>query len=174
MGSIRIFKKALVMGAAASGLMTSVVLAGCAGSSSLHLEPANENGLIRLTATNKATGTLSGESISIKDGECLVLSPVLEKGSVQVKLYEKEAGSASAASIPANSEGDITGEPVFDETVSGRIMSDYEVAPGEYTLMVTANEATGNVGIVPFSISDMNAQDAALEDALKEIGVEAP
>ncbi len=113
-----------------------VVIAGCAGQGYLKDEVDDATGSYKITASDAAKdssiGSLGG-GISIKDGQKLLVSPDLEKGSLQVRLLD--AGS----------------ETVLDVEASGSAASTHELAPGDYSIGVTCNEdgTTGTLLVAP-------------------------
>lgn len=143
----------LVMAAAAAFVLTLGISACSFGESSFSMDVNDETGAYMIEAAN-AEGMVSGE-LEIGEGDVLQLSPVLDKGKIQVQLKQ----------------GD---EVAFDETVDGRILSTYDVEPGTYTVEVIAvDKPTGSMTIYAADKDEVASMEEALEEALAEAEAEA-
>ena len=143
-------KKMLII---AATLACMAALAGCAGTGSLQGEDTDE-GAYEVTADNAAKDAafVSVGDVEIAEGQLLVLSPVLQKGSLQVELF-------------VNADKDV-----LDQTVSGTVLSTYDVDPGSYSLRVTCAEdgTTGTLLIHVMDAAEFERQNQELEDALND------
>ena len=148
-------KKMLMVVAA---LACAVALAGCAGAGSLQGEDA-DGGACQVTADNAAKGAayVSLGDVEIAKGQLLVLSPVLQKGSLQVELFED------------------ADEDALDQTVSGSVLSTYEVDPGSYSMRVTCaeNGTTGTLLVHVMDAAEFERQNQALDAALSDAAAAA-
>ena len=134
------------------------MLAGCAGATStMSLDIVEDTGALNVTVDNAGADNQVISSIVVDEGQCLVMSPVLDKGALRVVLEDSE-------------------KAVFDQEVSGKVMGAYRIDPGDYTLSVAGidgNPATGTMLIVAMDIEELRQQDASLVDALKDAAVAA-
>ena len=131
-------------------------LTACAKASTLGLETIEETGAFKVTAENAIEKQSASSSFSLKEGQVLMISPVLESGKIKVVL--------------ANASTDAG---VFEQAVDGKVLSTYDVAPGEYKITVSGvNGATGTVVIAAVDKAEWDAQDAALVEALERNGID--
>ena len=151
----------LLMGLAALVLAIVVCLAGCNSEHVLTLETIEETGAIKVTATNAGPDDQVTSSITIEEGQVLLVSPVFDSGEMRVVLSR-----GSDIEDPAN--------VALDLMVSGRILDTYEVEPGDYTVSVigTDSRATGSMVIFNPTAEEIAAQDASLAEALVQAGVD--
>lgn len=82
---------------------------------------------------------------------------ILDKGELKVVLTDRASG-----------------EQAFEQVVDGKILDYYNVAPGEYTLSVSApsGATTGWCTIFPIDNELLEEQDAGLEEALEMNGID--
>ena len=151
-------RKGILLTAVISMLLMGVfALAGCAGQGTLSSEILDDTGAYKVIANDAAKNSaIKVDSlVTIEEGQLLLVSPDLQMGSLDVKLT-----SAS-------------GEVVFEEDVSGRVLDTYEVKPGKYDISVTCttNGTTGVLVVNPVDAEEFAKQDAGLEAALAEAGV---
>lgn len=174
-----------------AALMLTLTLTACGEASSLVTEENEETGGLEVTA-EKAYGTGNSGVLTIADGQCLVISPMLKSGHIAVQLTPVDdfnqamndnpvgtlAGEkGSTAEQETEEEADDaaeaaeTAEPVLEAKIEGSVMSAYSLAPGEYYVFISTEEekTTGTVSIMPYDIEELRAQDAALADTLKEL-----
>ena len=154
----RINKRILAL---AGTLALVLALAACGAVSSLVSDYDDETGAVKVVAENASDSYVNGY-VTVEEGQCLVISPDLTKGSfdVQVTLMEREATAEDLGTAE---------EPALEENVSGRVMSTYDLEPGEYMLGITAQgKATGTLVIVPYSIQELENENAQLEEVLAE------
>lgn len=133
--------------------MCSFVLAACAGNGTLSSEIDDETGAYMVTADDAGKGTAVGSlggGVEVGEGQLLVASPDLQKGSLQLRVL------------------DGAGEVVIDEEQSGHVLSTHELEPGDYSVSVTCNEdgATGTLLLVAVDAVDFEAQNQDLEALL--------
>lgn len=147
--------------ALAGALVLVLALTACGTSSSMSSDYDDETGAVKVVAENAAESYVNGY-VTVEEGQCLVVSPNLTKGSfdVQVSLMESE---------PTAEDLGAAEEPTLEENVSGKVMSTYDLEPGEYMLGITARgNATGTLLIVPYSIQEMENENARLEEILAD------
>lgn len=151
----------LLMGLAALVLAIVVCLAGCNSEHVLTLETIEETGAIKVTATNAGPDDQVTSSITIEEGQVLLVSPVFDSGEMRVVLSR-----GSDIEDPAN--------VALDLMVSGRVLDTYEMEPGDYTVSVigTDSRATGSMVIFNPTAEEIAAQDASLAEALVQAGVD--
>ena len=147
---------------ALTGILVLVLaLAACGAPSSLTSDFDDETGAVKVVAENASESYVNGY-VTIEEGQCLVISPDLSKGSfdVQASVMEREATEQDLG---------VAEEPALEETVSGKDMSTYDLEPGEYMLGITARDkATGTMVIVPFSAQELESENARLEEVLAQ------
>ena len=144
-------------------LVLALALTACGGAKgSMSAEDTEEAGVVKITCENAGDGTAVNGYVTIEEGDCLVLSPMLDKGSIQVQafLMEREATADDLGTAE---------EAALDETVDGKVMSSYNLEPGEYMLTFTSKDnPTGTLIAMPYSIQEMQEQNDKLEEALAE------
>ena len=143
-------------------LILALALTACGAKGFLTAEDTGDDGIVKIVCEKAGDGTAVNGYVTIEEGDCLVLSPVLEKGSIQVKafLMEREATTDDLGTAD---------EAALDETVDGKVMSTYDLDPGEYMLTFTSKDnPTGSLIAMPYSIQDMQDQNDKLEEALAE------
>ena len=141
-------------------LVLTLALAACGEAGAFVSESDEETGGTDVTAENADKGTGAIGYVTIGQGECLVISPDLTKGSFTVCV-------APMAGEPSAEDTGIGDETVLEETIQGREMTAYDLEPGEYAVGITVEEkATGTMKIMPYSIEELAQQDAALAEAL--------
>lgn len=148
--------KATKIIAMVAALVLACALAACAGGS-MGLEPLDEANGVKVTAENAgADNAVDAEAaFTIKEGDVLVISPCMDKGSFHL-LVTETGGDAVA----------------YDEDVDGRVMFTEQVAPGTYDVKVTGNGATGWMTVFSESSDELAAQDASLAETLESAGVD--
>ena len=147
-------KKFLVF---AMALVCVVALAGCAGSGGTLEGGTDESGTYSVTANNaeKGSGVGSlGGGVEIAAGQLLVISPNIDKGSLQVRLLDEK------------------GEVALDEAASGHAPSSHELTPGDYSIGVTTNEngTTGTLLIVAVDAAEYEKQNHDIDAILAQMG----
>lgn len=149
-------RKALAF-AAVAALACMLLLSGCAGRGTLSSDIDDQTGAYKVTASDagKDSAVATSGGVIIEEGQILVVSPDLTKGSLQVRLV---AG---------------VDDVVLNEKVSGRVLSTFDIAPGEYAIGVTCNEngTTGALVIAPVNATEFEQQNQDLDAALKSSGV---
>lgn len=120
----------------------AVLLSGC-GKSNFGVV-INEDLNAEITAENAAADSEgSAGSLTVRDGEIIIIEPSLEKGTIKVMLTSSE----SSDDIDADVEELMgQGESAFEKEISGSDPVECELAEGDY--MVTAivtEKATGTI-----------------------------
>lgn len=132
-------------------------LVACSNSKPAKFEmgASDETGAPIVTAENATTDMEATGSITVTEGDVLLISPDLTAGSVHVGL----------------SEG---AKLVFEKTVSGRVLDAYDVPAGEYSLMMSPAEdgTTGTVLVYALPREEFEAQNEGLAEALEEEGAD--
>lgn len=129
-------------------------LAACGRKSAVMKVDNGDDGIITVTAKNSEKDSSGVGYITIDAGECLVISPVLEKGAFRVAVRDKKE------------------KTVLDKTVDGKVMSAWSLDPGDYSLLITCKKtAVGTMKIIPYSVDRLNEENAKLAEALEESGV---
>ena len=145
-------------------LVLALALTACGGAKGfMSAEDTEEPGVVKVVCENAGDGTGVNGYVTIEEGDCLVLSPMLDKGSIQVRamLMEREATTEDLGTAD---------EAALDETVDGKVMSTYELDPGEYMLTFTSKgNPTGTLIAMPYSIQEMQEQNDQLEQALADL-----
>ena len=87
---------------------------------------------------------------------------------MEVKVFEIERE-------PTADDMGIGDEPALEVVLDGRVMSDYELQPGDYMMSITAKDnPTGTLLIFPESAEELQAQNESLAEAMDQAGVEMP
>ena len=124
----------------------ALCLAACA-SQTLAVE-GDEMG-VHVVAENNVSG--SGiSSITIGEGEGLCINHIIDRGSFHVVATSS------------------TGEVVFDADIANNIADLVDCAPGDYTIDVTANSATGSLDIIPYDKAAQAQADATMPDEVRQ------
>ena len=143
-------------------LVLALALTACGAKGFMTAEDTEDDGIVKIVCEKAGDGTGVTGYVTIEEGDCLVLSPVLDKGSIQVQafLMEREATADDLGTAE---------EAALDETVDGKVMSSYDLEPGEYMLTFTSKDnPTGTLIAMPYSIQEMQEQNDKLEEALAE------
>ena len=150
-------------------LVLALALTACGGAKgSMTAEPLEETSGVKVTMEKAGDGTGVSGDVTIEEGQCLVCSPDLEKGSVEVKVFEIERE-------PTADDMGIGDEPALEVVLDGRVMYDYELQPGDYMMSITAKDnPTGTLLIFPESAEELQAQNESLAEAMDQAGVEMP
>ncbi len=141
---------------ALAALALSVVLAAC-GAHSLGIDLLEDASGVKVTAENAGSkdAAVSEGAITVAEGDVIVISPCLDKGSFHLTITEHDNGTA-----------------VYDDDAEGRILFTIEAAPGTYDVEVSGNGATGWMTVFSESTSDLAAQDESLAETLEEVGID--
>lgn len=161
-----------------AALLLMAVLVSCGKKPELRSDINDETGGFDVTAANISGAACSG-TVTIREGECLVASPQLEKGHFVLsvcpaeevdRVMEQTAGAVSAPADGALNYEDIA---ILTLTLDSSEMCAYTVEPGEYYVFAAVEEekTTGTLSVMPYSIEEINAQNAALLDELEAGGV---
>lgn len=163
------------------GILAAAVLClaliACGKTPSLITESNEETGGLEVTA-DRVSETGNSGTITIGEGQCLVVSPMLEKGHLLIRVVAVDAFNTAMDEEMRDlvSEGEpdfaVLGDGVvLEEKIEGKQMSAYSAAPGEYYVFVNTEKekTTGTASIMPYDIEELRKQDAALADTLEEI-----
>lgn len=155
----------------------ALALAGCGDTAVMGSVVNDETGGFDVTAEN-AYGTTCSGSVSIAEGECLVVSPMLEKGHLLLTVAPEEELNAAIEDEPGKTLQDVGTEDFSTDhsvqfTVDGKAMSAYALEPGAYEVLVTAEKekTTGTMAVLPRSIEELQAEDASLAEAIRELPI---
>lgn len=149
--------KSFKLASFATAFALAASLAAC-GAGTFHTD-VDENGKIEITAehaTNPQTTNIT--SISVNAGECIVVNPLLESGSIHLTI---EDGTGATK--------------VFDGDVDGKIMFTVDAEPGIYEVVVSPSAATGTMSILTGDPEALGQADAALDELVEsgQLGDEA-
>ena len=117
--------------ATAVAVLVLAITLGACGKGTLSTNMTNE-GAVEIVAKEAdiATTTTAG-SITVDEGQCIVISPVVEEGFIRVTI---ETG-----------DGKVT---VYDKDVTGTEYFTVDADPGIYDVVTAAENATGHVVIL--------------------------
>ena len=137
-------------------LALSLSLVAC-GAHTLTLEQLDEASGVKVTAENAGADdeVTSGGAITVADGDTIIISPCLDKGSFNLTITNQEDGTV-----------------VYDEKAEGRVMFQTGAVPGVYDVKVSGNKATGWMTVFAAPVDEITEQDASLAGALEELGVD--
>lgn len=122
-------------------MVTMIMFSSCGKSEFACTE--NQEKMMMITAKEAAKDSffLTGTLI-VEDGEKLVISSDLEKGSVSLGFISP-TGMDDIESVP-----DVDVDPLITADVIGTQIQEYQISPGEYLLKATVREkATGTIKI---------------------------
>ena len=136
-------KKILVILGAA---MLALALAACT-SGTLGVE-SDDSG-VHAQATGSADRSTTGD-ITISEGYGLCINHIVEKGTFHV--------TATAAD----------GKVVFDEDINDNIANLVDVEPGDYSLVISAEDAAGTIDVIPYDKEAQAMADESLDEALEQ------
>ena len=125
-----------------------LTLAGCSNGT-LRVDAAEEGDGVQIVAESATKDYSVTSSLEVGEGDCICISPILDKGSLHVTI---------------GLEGE---DPVVDADFDGKVLSYHAAAPGDYDLQVSGVDgASGTMSILTPSIEDVVAMDASLAEAL--------
>ena len=144
---------------ALASTLVALTLAACSSKSSYGHELLDEASGIRVVAENAKDATAITEAaIEVKDGDAIVISPCLDKGSIHVTITCQDEAKTL----------------VFDDDVDGKVMFTTGALPGIYDVETCGKKgATGWMTIFAQNQDELVAQDEALAEALESAGVDA-
>ncbi len=148
--------KASTITKAMLALVFACVLAACVKASSLTLEPLTEASGVRITAENAGADQAASSTgaIIVTDGDVIIVSPCLDKGSFHLTMTEAD------------------GTVIFDDKVSGRVMFQTGAVPGTYDVIVSGEGATGWMTVFATQADEITKEDVSLAEALADAGVD--
>ena len=168
----RVWRKTAVVFTA---LLLILLLMSCGKKAAMTSEPNEETGGFEVTAEN-IYGSGNSGFLEIKEGQCLVISPQLQKGHFVLTVVPADKFDSAMEKEPAKAVQEINaGEngsgASLEIVVEGSAMSAYSLEPGEYYVFVMSEKekTTGTMSVMPYSIEELRAQDAALADTLKDL-----
>ncbi len=146
-------------------------LGACGAKTSMEAEFNEGTGGYEVAAEN-AKDSVSIGRITVSDGECLAVSPNLDKGRMILSVYPAEdfeaaAGDESLEALTEIPEG-AEEKTVLREAITGNDVSVYPLDPGDYYISFAAEDesTSGTLKAMPFSIEELREQDAELADTL--------
>lgn len=139
-----------------AALVLCGVLVAC-GKHSLAIELLEDAPGVRVTAENagKDNVATSEGAITVADGDVIVISPCLDKGSFNLTITNHDDGTV-----------------VYDDVAEGRIWFQTEATPGTYDVSVSGNKATGWMTVFAASSEFVSGQDESLAETLEDQGVD--
>ena len=140
-----------------AAIVLSCSLVAC-GAHSLTLVSLDEASGVKVTAENAGEDNVASSEVAIvvEDGDVIVISPFLDKGSFNLTITEHDDGTV-----------------VYDDIAEGKVMFQAEAVPGTYDVQVSGNNATGWMTVFAQSADELDAQNESLAEALEAEGVDA-
>ncbi|MDO4533387.1 MAG: hypothetical protein Q4C36_06650 [Coriobacteriia bacterium] len=150
---MRITKFALVALAAA----LAFALAACSGPSSYSQELLEEADGIKVIAENAGSDqtALTEGAITVKEGDVIVISPCMEKGSFHLTITSQDGKTVA-----------------YDDDASGRVYFTIDAEPGVYDVKTSGNDATGWMTVFSSNAEEEAAMNASLEEVLDANGID--
>lgn len=140
------------------GLVLALVfaLAGCT-KPTMNVEP-QEDGSLTVTCERIYDSGVTAD-ITVAEGQTLVFTPALEKGTVYVRIM---APATDIDTLPDVENGDAYFEGSFTGNTAGRV----DVEPGEYQLYISTDKekTTGTMTIVPTAVEGLDIPQVLGED----------
>lgn len=140
------------------GLVLALVfaLAGCS-KPTMNVEP-QEDGSLSITCDRMYNSGVTAD-ITVAEGQTLVFTPALEKGTVYVRIM---APATDIDTLPDVENGDAYFEGSFTGNTAGRV----DVEPGEYQLYISTEKekTTGTMTIVPTAVEGLDVPQVLGED----------
>ena len=132
------------------------VLAGCS-KPTMNVEP-QEDGSLTVTCERIYDSGVTAD-ITVAEGQTLVFTPALEKGTVYVRIL---APMTDMETLPDVENGDAYFEGSFTGDTAGRV----DVEPGEYQLYISTDKekTTGTMTIVPTAVEGLDVPQVLGED----------
>ena len=143
---------------AAASLLALTLMACTTSSSSYEQYTLDEASGIKVEAENAGSDSeaVTESAIEVKEGDVIVISPVTDKGSFHLTITS-----------------DADKSVIYDEDVEGRVLYTVAAKPGTYTVTTNGNNVTGWMTVFAQSQDELAAQDASLDEALEEAGLDA-
>ena len=140
------------------GLVLALVfaLAGCS-KPTMNVEP-QDDGSLSITCDRMYNSGVTAD-ITVAEGQTLVFTPALEKGTVYVRIM---APATDIDTLPDVENGDAYFEGSFTGNTAGRV----DVEPGEYQLYISTEKekTTGTMTIVPTAVEGLDIPQVLGED----------
>lgn len=140
------------------GLVLALVfaLAGCS-KPTMNVEP-QDDGSLSITCDRMYNSGVTAD-ITVAEGQTLVFTPALEKGTVYVRIL---APATDIDTLPDVENGDAYFEGSFTGNTAGRV----DVEPGEYQLYISTEKekTTGTMTIVPTAVEGLDIPQVLGED----------
>lgn len=140
------------------GLVLALVfaLAGCS-KPTMNVEP-QDDGSLSITC-DRMYGSGVSADITVAEGQTLVFTPALEKGTIYVRIL---APMTDMETIPDPENGEAYFEGSFTGDTAGRV----DVEPGEYQLYISTEKekTTGTMTIVPTAADATDVPQVLGED----------
>lgn len=137
-------KKILAM---ASMLVVVFALAACGPAGTLTVDSDSDG--IHAVATGTAQGSANA-SITIPEGYGLCINHIVEKGSFHVKAVKSGTDTL-----------------IFDSDITDNVANFVDVVPGDYDLVISADNATGTIDVIPYDKVAQAKADGTLDAALQ-------
>ena len=151
--------KMLKIASLAVAFAFAAMLAGCAaeGPSSLAQYTLDEASGVKIEAENaKPDNVCTTEAaITVKEGDVIIISPFTESGSFHLTITPTKGGAS-----------------LYDEDVEGKVLFPIDAEPGDYDVVTSGYNVTGWMTVAAQSAKEYADQNASLDEALKQNGVE--
>lgn len=146
-----------VIGTLAAIAMAGTLFACGKAESKLTIDLLDEASGVKVVATNAGAeqSVSTAGAITVEDGDVLVISPCLDKGSLHLTVTSSDGNTVA-----------------YDDDVDGRIMFQTEATPDTYDVYVEGKDATGWMTVFAQDADELAEQDASLDEALTEAGVD--
>ena len=135
----------------AAASLLALTLMACSSSSSTYVQyTLDDVSGVKVEAENAdpESEATTEAAIEVKEGDTIVISPSLEKGTFHLTITS-----------------DADKSVIYDEDVEGKVMYTIGAKPGTYTVTTKGNNATGEMTVFAQSQDELVAQDAALAEA---------
>lgn len=133
------------------------VLVAC-GSHTMSLETLEEVSGVKVTAENAGEddAVLSEGAITVADGDALIISPNLDKGSFNLTV------TADDGKVVA-----------YDNVVEGKVLFQTDAEPGTYDVRVSGNGATGWMTVFAQPANELAEQNESLAKVMEDAGIDS-
>ena len=133
-------------------LTTALLLTFCGCSKSNFSVAVKEDNTAEIKAEQSTKDMFGGAgTMTVKEGEKLVVESNLEKGSIKIHFAQMSEASEIAVSTVSEIIPDEN-DSALEITISGKETSEYDIDPGDYFISATVLEkANGEIKILPGS-----------------------
>ena len=145
-----------------------VFLTGCGavGGELLAVDRIENTGAIRVMAA-QAEQSSALSTITVKKGECVIISAKIDEGSLNIAFLKGKTSDADNQSSDNDSKNKVYEEDFDDQKI---ITHDFE--PGDYSVKVRSEDATGSALIIPYDKKEVKKNDGKLDELVKKIAGE--